>query len=90
MGHYDDCRPGYCGVCGAAPGNLIDGKCQFCVARAPNKNQRRAARRAEKQREAELAAAEAEAAELNRLSDAAVDLEKLLQFIGYSDTVNRT
>ena len=30
MGHYDDCRDGYCGKCGAAPGNFIGGLCQFC------------------------------------------------------------
>lgn len=31
MGHYDNCREGYCGVCGAAPGNLRkDGSCPFC------------------------------------------------------------
>lgn len=32
MGHYDECRPGYCGGCGAGPGNLIDngGVCPFC------------------------------------------------------------
>jgi hypothetical protein len=32
MGHYDDCRPGYCGRCGAGPGNMRGegGKCEFC------------------------------------------------------------
>ena len=30
MGHYDNCRDGYCAKCGAAPGNLINGKCEFC------------------------------------------------------------
>jgi len=30
MGHYDECRPGYCGSCGAAPGNLVNGVCPFC------------------------------------------------------------
>lgn len=29
MGHYDNCRSGYCS-CGAAPGNFINGECQFC------------------------------------------------------------
>lgn len=32
MGHYDNCRPGYCGKCGAAPGNMrSDGTCSFCM-----------------------------------------------------------
>lgn len=30
MGHYDECRDGYCGSCGAAPGNIKNGVCQFC------------------------------------------------------------
>lgn len=31
MGHYDECRPGYCAKCGAGPGNLrADGSCPFC------------------------------------------------------------
>lgn len=31
MGHYDECRPGYCAACGAAPGNMrSDGTCEFC------------------------------------------------------------
>lgn len=30
MGHYDNCRDGYCAVCGAAPGNIKNGKCEFC------------------------------------------------------------
>lgn len=30
MGHYDECRPGYCGGCGAGPGNIRDGVCDFC------------------------------------------------------------
>lgn len=30
MGHYDNCRDGYCGKCGAAPSNIIIGKCEFC------------------------------------------------------------
>lgn len=30
MGHYDECRPGYCANCGAAPGNFKNGKCEFC------------------------------------------------------------
>lgn len=33
MGHYDSCRDGYCAGCGAAPGNLINGKCPFCESR---------------------------------------------------------
>lgn len=31
MGHYDNCRDGYCPKCGAAPGNLEDGVCPFCT-----------------------------------------------------------
>jgi ribosomal protein L37E len=30
MGHYDNCRDGYCARCGAAPGNIKDGVCEFC------------------------------------------------------------
>lgn len=30
MGHYDSSRDGYCGKCGAAPGNMVDGACPFC------------------------------------------------------------
>lgn len=32
MGHYDECRTeeGYCGGCGAGPGNVVNGQCQFC------------------------------------------------------------
>lgn len=30
MGHYDECREGYCPSCGAAPGNLKNGVCPFC------------------------------------------------------------
>lgn len=30
MGHYDSSRPGYCGACGAAPGNIVDGVCNIC------------------------------------------------------------
>jgi hypothetical protein len=30
MGHYDNCRDGYCPKCGAAPGNLVKGVCPFC------------------------------------------------------------
>lgn len=30
MGHYDDCRPNYCSICGAAPGNIINGICNCC------------------------------------------------------------
>lgn len=30
MGHYDECRPGYCPSCGAAPRNIKDGVCEFC------------------------------------------------------------
>ena len=33
MGHYDSCRDGYCGGCGAAPGNMVNGKCPFCEGR---------------------------------------------------------
>ena len=34
MGHYDSSRPGYCGGCGAAPGNMNpDGSCPFCAPR---------------------------------------------------------
>lgn len=33
MGHYDNCREGYCGKCGAAPGNIdAAGLCDFCDA----------------------------------------------------------
>lgn len=35
MGHYDSSRPGYCPGCGAAPGNMTNGKCMFCNAK-PN------------------------------------------------------
>jgi len=28
--HYDNCRPGYCAVCGAAPGNIFNGVCSIC------------------------------------------------------------
>ncbi len=30
MGHYDNSREGYCAKCGAAPGNMVDGACEFC------------------------------------------------------------
>lgn len=30
MGHYDECREGYCPSCGAAPGNIFGGLCEFC------------------------------------------------------------
>ena len=30
MGHYDECRESYCPSCGAAPGNIINGLCEFC------------------------------------------------------------
>lgn len=30
MGHYDTCRPGYCGKCGQAPGGIVNGICQSC------------------------------------------------------------
>lgn len=32
MGHYDNCRSdeGYCAGCGAAPGNMVFGLCEFC------------------------------------------------------------
>lgn len=30
MGHYDNCREGYCAKCGAAPGNHYGGYCEFC------------------------------------------------------------
>lgn len=30
MGHYDECRPGYCGGCGAGPGDITDGVCRYC------------------------------------------------------------
>jgi len=30
MGHYDTSRDGYCGACGAAPGNFINGVCGIC------------------------------------------------------------
>ena len=33
MGHYDSCRDEYCGGCGAAPGNMVNGVCPFCKAR---------------------------------------------------------
>lgn len=31
MSHYDSCRDGYCARCGAAPGNMVNGRCPFCV-----------------------------------------------------------
>ena len=30
MGHYDNCREGCCARCGAAPGNIKNGVCEFC------------------------------------------------------------
>lgn len=30
MGHYDNCRDGYCPKCGAAPGNIKNGVCEIC------------------------------------------------------------
>lgn len=38
MGHYDSCRPGYCGGCGAGPGNLArnGGVCPFCHPKKPS------------------------------------------------------
>lgn len=30
MGHYDNCREGYCPKCGAAPGNIKKGVCEIC------------------------------------------------------------
>lgn len=30
MSHYDNCRPGYCPKCGAAPGNIKKGVCEIC------------------------------------------------------------
>lgn len=30
MGHYDSCREGYCASCGAGPGNIKKGVCQYC------------------------------------------------------------
>jgi hypothetical protein len=30
MSHYDNCRDGYCAVCGAAPGNIFNGVCNIC------------------------------------------------------------
>lgn len=35
MGHYDECREGYCAGCGAAPGNLKNGVCPFCKDKEP-------------------------------------------------------
>jgi general stress protein YciG len=38
MGHYDNCRPGYCGSCGAAPENIrADGSCEICDPRLKTK-----------------------------------------------------
>jgi len=42
MGHYDNCREGYCAKCGAAPGNFVGGVCSVCNppkrrAKAPTK-----------------------------------------------------
>lgn len=34
MGHYDNCREGYCPTCGAAPGNLKNDVCPFCELKA--------------------------------------------------------
>lgn len=34
MGHYDNCREGYCAACGAAPGNIKSGKCEFCTTKS--------------------------------------------------------
>lgn len=48
MGHYDECRPGYCPACGAAPGNMKDGRCTFCVTKPkanPSLEQEQKARR---------------------------------------------
>ena len=42
MGHYDSCREGYCGKCGAAPGNFIDGACMFCYPVANRKKKAKA------------------------------------------------
>jgi hypothetical protein len=39
MGHYDNCRDGYCARCGAAPGNIKDGKCEFCFPEVNRKTQ---------------------------------------------------
>jgi hypothetical protein len=38
MGHYDDSRPGYCARCGAAPGNIKNGRCAFCVFPEPKRS----------------------------------------------------
>lgn len=35
MGHYDNCRDGYCPKCGAAPGNMKNGVCEFCAPATP-------------------------------------------------------
>jgi hypothetical protein len=44
MGHYDECRPGYCPACGAAPGNMKNGRCEFCSTKPnPTKEKRPAA-----------------------------------------------
>lgn len=40
MGHYDNCRPDYCGACGAGPGNIVNGICEIChppKRKSPNK-----------------------------------------------------
>jgi len=37
MGHYDECRVGYCPGCGAGPGNFKNGKCEFCDKTKPTK-----------------------------------------------------
>lgn len=50
MGHYDNCRDGYCGICGAAPGNMINGKCEFCEPeiRTENKDMKKLHKKASK------------------------------------------
>lgn len=40
MGHYDNCRPGYCPSCGAAPGNMKNGVCEFCSTKPNPKSNR--------------------------------------------------
>lgn len=52
MGHYDNCREGYCGKCGAAPGNFKDGKCEFC--HPPKVKKDKASKKSKKSKEIKM------------------------------------
>lgn len=54
MGHYDNCREGYCPSCGAAPGNIVNGVCKFCVRKTPVKKTRRSGTSANPQPPADI------------------------------------